>query len=352
MLSNAGVTATTNHNLGHLSSVANPKILVVSLVPPWLLPNVGRCLFSICLLFCSAGCVKFPTQEPPVLSTTIFPSSIARLPDPPPRLGFQDAHTAWGQEYTIGKVFAEEGDLYRAATCFHRARIILNTTPGAASARKVHMVHALLLCYSLGGKYQEAIDLWERERETLSIEDPDLARDCIILLHEAYTHLHRPQDAAQLLTVLPAQDSLRQRLPLFSHLASQTENPTLPPDLSQEVAALATACQQQYKNPTTARVLNAVLPGAGYWYVQQYQTAATSFVLNALFIAASWELFSAHLPAAAIIATGFEGGWYFGGITGAGMAATTYNLKVRERLTKPFLEQHHLFPLQQITYRW
>ena len=119
-----------------------------------------------------------------------------------------------------------------------------------------------------------------------------------------------------------------------------------------DALALATTYGLSRKDPTTARILNSVLPGSGYLYVRQYQTAATAFALNALFIAATWQLFAAHQQAAAIISGSFEGGWYLGGIVGAGLAADLYNQRLREQLGKPYLERHSLFPLQQVRYQW
>lgn len=314
-------------------------------------------VLTACLL---TGCIKLPTDQPPALTTTIYPSAIAKLPSPPPELSDQEKTTSWGAEYRLGKAFAHEADLYRASTCFHRARLLLSMPENTEvpPVRKVHMVHALLLCYNLAGKFQESIQLWEQERATLTIEDTELARDFILLLYEAYSHLGRIDESTSLLNLLTPSDPLRQNLPLFATLSANQNGSlasalTLPSSIpSATLSALCTTYNAQSKNPVTAQALNAILPGAGYCYIGQYQTAATSFVMNALFIAAALQLFSAHQPAAAIIASSFEVGWYLGGITGGGLAANTYNQQLREGLTKSFLEQNFLFPLQQVHYQW
>lgn len=315
-------------------------------------------LLPVFALFLTSSCIKMPTEPPLHVTTTVLPPAIAKLPLPPPLLTAEEEQTNWGEEYFLGRCFAKDGDYYRAATCFHRSLLLLNDK---SSPHTAQLVHALLLTYSLGGKYQEALDLWEKEQMTIHITDEALARDCISLLFEAYTHLSKEVEAARLLDILPQKDALRNSLPLFQTLTinadtSLTAAPPLAekigPKEHEEACRLAEIYLKSRKDPTTARLLNGILPGSGYLYVHQYQTAAAAFALNALFIAATCQLFSAHQQAAALISGSFEGGWYLGGITGAGLSADIYNQRLREQLAKPYLERYALFPLQQVRYQW
>jgi tetratricopeptide (TPR) repeat protein len=299
-----------------------------------------------------------PTEPPIHVTAVVMPGTFQTLPQPPPILTSEEALSPWGQEYSIGRRFATEGDYYRAATCFQRARFLLNDPQ---SPHEAQLLHALLLTYSVGNRYQEAISIWEKEQDKVSIPDPDLAKDCISLLYEAYTHVNRPKEAADLLSVLPSDDPLKAQLPLFRNITTNDEEAILQaPDVAkalgkkehEEALALVAEYRSRRRDPTTARVLNAVLPGGGYAYVHQYKTAFTAFALNGLFIAATWQLFVAHQQAAAIIAGTFEGGWYLGGIVGAGIAADQYNQNLREKLSKPYLERNALFPLMQLRYQW
>ena len=327
-------------------------------VLPGSLDHVYLLLLASSLPFLTTSCVKMPNDPPVHLTSTVLPATIHSLPPAPPLLTQDEQQTSWGQEYRLGQRFASDGDYYRASTCFYRSRFLLDNPNSPHAAQ---LLHALLVTYALGGKYQEAIDAWERDQATIQISDPDLARDCISLLFEAYVHTNHEDKASQLLTILPADDQLRTRLPLFERICTNSDDSlsSAPPIAAligttehEEAKALAATYALSRKAPKTARILNAVLPGAGYLYVHQYQTAFTSFAINALFIGATWQLISAHQLAAGIIAGGFEGGWYLGGIAGAGLSADIYNQRLREQLGKPYLESHHLFPLNQLHYGW
>ena len=306
----------------------------------------------------ATGCAHMPVEPPIHVTAVVLPGAFQNLPKPPPQLSPEDVSSPWGQEYAIGCRFACEGDYYRAATCFQRARFLLNDP---ASPHEVQLFHALLLAYSVGNKYQEAVSIWEKEQDKLSVADPETARDCISLLCEAYTHLGRTKEAAGLLTSLPPGDPLKSQLALFQTMTTNDEEDFL---RAADTAALVGSREHEealsmvadYRSrrcdPSTARLLNAVVPGSGYVYVHQYQTATTAFLINGLFIAATWQLFVAHQQASGLIAGTLEGGWYLGGIVGAGLAADQYNQRLREEASKPYLNRNGLFPLLQVRYQW
>lgn len=316
---------------------------------------------KVCLLlltsFLATGCVKLPSEPAAFISPVVHPATYRNL-DEPPQLSKEEAESHWGQEYVLGKQFAEEQDFYRAITCFQRAKFLLPLP--IDDDRMAQLFHAELLAYSLGGKYQEAISLWEKEADSLRIKDKDIAKDCICLLFESYCRLGQEQKAHDLLNALPMNEPLRKKLPLFEVIAKNSDESISTAHLfahevgiDEEVAAkeLSSLYVNQRKSPATARILNGILPGAGYLYVQQYQTAATAFIFNALFIASTVQFFHADLAAAGCLCAGFEVGWYLGGITGAGLAADMYNVRLRELIAKPYLERFRLFPLRMVRYK-
>jgi tetratricopeptide (TPR) repeat protein len=316
-------------------------------------PSIILCVLA---LFCTTGCVTVPQEPVAHLMTTMLPAAIKKLPSPSD-LTNEDSSQSWGQEYFLGKEFAGRGDYYRAATCFHRSLLLLPPS----SRHYPTIFHALILTYSLAGKYEEVTSLYEQCQDKLAVTDPLLALDCITLIYEAYSQQNRQKEAESLLEVIPKTEEAFRTLPVFQALMLNSENSFseactvssgLSPEQKRDLKHLGTIYQKSKKHPETAAMLNALLPGAGYLYVREYQTATTAFVFNGLFIAATWQFFSAHQPAAAFISGGFEAGWYAGGIIGAHMAATTYNERLREQLSKEYLDKYKLFPLNQLHYQW
>jgi tetratricopeptide (TPR) repeat protein len=270
----------------------------------------------------------------------------------------EENSTAWCQEYTVGRAFAAEGDYYRATTCFHRARHLLSTDASSSPERRAQIVRALILTYSLAGKPQEAVDVWEKELDKVLFSNKELAEDTISLLFEDYHLLKREVDAEKIFSSLPPQNVLRDKLSLFREIASESarlpfsEQPATKLGLQKEVEEATFQFNNAMKSPFNAALYNALLPGAGYFYVGQYKAAATALLMNALFTTATVQFFAVHLPAAAILSGGFELGWYGGGIMGAKLAAEIYNQHLREIILKPLLEKHSLFPLQTMHYTW
>lgn len=317
------------------------------------LPIVAACLL---LLVSTTGCIKVPEEPVVHITTTLLPAAVEKLPSPV-QLTSDEVKTSWGEEYFLGTQFAKCGDYYRATTCFHRSLFLLPS----GSPHYSEVFHALILTYSLAGKYDQVCSSYERYLDKIVVRDQYLAIDCIMLIYEAYSHQNRQNEASSLLETLPKTETTFQTLSLYQTLMRNSEDcfsealkisSGLTANQKEELSHLVALYRDSKKHPETAASLNALLPGAGYVYVREYQTAATAFLLNGLFMAATWQFFSLHQPAAALIAGGFEVGWYAGGIVGAHLAATTYNERLREQLLKNYLLKYKLFPLNQLHYQW
>src|SRR5690606_15835888 len=113
---------------------------------------------------------------------------------------------------------------------------------------------------------------------------------------------------------------------------------------------LLVSYQVQKKSVATAQFLNALVPGAGYLYIGQRKSALTALLLNGLFIAAATQFFLHDHIAAGIITTGFEAGWYFGGIYGAGEEAKYYNERLYEKTASVVLNEYKLFPVLMLDH--
>jgi hypothetical protein len=106
----------------------------------------------------------------------------------------------------------------------------------------------------------------------------------------------------------------------------------------------------QKKSVAAAQMLNAMIPGAGYLYTGQKKSAMTAFLLNGLFITAAVQFFLHNHIAAGLITTGFEAGWYFGGIYGAGEEAKYYNERLYETSASVLMNEHKLFPALMLNH--
>lgn len=301
----------------------------------------------VCLAVSLASCRKAHEPIEPQLNTAIHEQYLKMLPSPFPPLSQEELEEPWGREYQIGIGFANELDLYLALTSFKRAYFL---APKTATGRKLELQYDILLCYYFGQKYEDVVYTYE----TTGLRNIDAtfpaAHDLLIILYDSYTHVGEPQKAEQMMqhlhTLFPGSS---ERLELstdlktanFEHL-EKSEDPQI-----QELLQLY-ACNK--KNVKQAQSLNAVLPGAGYLYLGQKQSALTAFLLNGLFIAAAVHFFNKGHTAAGIITTGFEVGWYFGGITGAKEEATFYNERLYESLATPYMHQKKLFPAFMLKY--
>ncbi len=253
-------------------------------------------------------------------------------PSPFPPLSPSEQKEPWAIELQMGKAFAQELDLFRAITCFKRAGFL---NPPISRIQEIDF--CLLFAYYLGGKYQEAVIIFE----TGSISSVDRtfpAFDTLVTtLRECYERIGQCEKAEAILPLMsePEQQATEQGQQVL------TFNPPEP---------LKNCYCDLRISPNKVRAMQAILPGAGYLYMGQTRSAITSFLLNGLFIWATVELFQHGHTAWGIFTLSLESGWYFGGINGAGLLAKEHNQQVYNVLGKEYMMKERLFPLLQINY--
>jgi tetratricopeptide (TPR) repeat protein len=307
----------------------------------------------IALLLVTTACQQNAMLLEPDIIYTPQQRHIEELPSAFPTLSANERDTPWGREMLIGRAFARELDLYRAITAYKRALVLL---PACEQPRRDQITYDIILCYYLGGKYQEAIETFESSelRDATAASFPAFG-DLLILLYEAYRQDCRFERAEAIRSVIEkcspetADDLTLSEAILNGNIASTRCLAEGRLDEREVTSWLNCYCAEA-KSVRAAQWLNGLLPGAGYLYVGQAKTALTSLILNGLFIAATYQFFDHHYPAAAIITLSLEAGWYFGGINGAGLAAKEYNQRLYENYGKEILVETRLFPIMMFEY--
>lgn len=251
----------------------------------------------------------------------------------------------WGKEYIIALAFAEDFDLYRAITGFKRALCLLPYTSGE---RRFEIEYAIALSYYLGRKYKDVV---------YTVESTDLAtvdstfpayNDLLLILYDSYDQEGKCSHAEHILQLIEQEDEGQARkLTLLSVIRRADFD-----ELCEEYDYSTIVCgyHREAKSVRKAQMLNAMLPGAGYWYVGMRETAVTATLINALFIGAAVHFFNNGNTAAGIITLSFEGGWYFGGICGAGLAAKQYNEQLYCKYADKITSREEVFPLMMLKY--
>ena len=292
---------------------------------------------------CQPVCQKIePTIfcPPPVVNMSALPSAF-------PPLTSEELDQEWAKELLIGDTFAKEWDFYRAITCYKRGLILLPTNE---TERQQQLEYNLILCYYLGYKYQEALNIFEESTlSQASIEFPAF-KNLVLIVYDCYLQTKQEDKASCVLELIRTYSpETTEDLELYQTIKSG--------DLD---AARCRICQHREfegmigdlvlydshaKSPRLARTLNAFLPGAGYFYVGQKKSALTSFLINALFAAASYQFFRNGYPAAGAITASMEMGWYIGGINGAGIEAQEFNTRLYEGVGTKILVEKECFPV-------
>lgn len=298
---------------------------------------------NLCLLF-TACCFKETCDIEPNIEFCPPIHVIENLPSAFPELTKEELKEDWGKELLIANKFARENDLYRAITGFKRALILI---PPNHIHRLQQIEYDIILSYYLGGKYQDAVEAFEKSSLT-TVSGQFLALDNLLqMLYDAYTKAGQEKKAEKVYELI---EKIRPETALnLKHAAHvlnadfcALQNCQLPNEnLSYFLEGYATNA----KSINKAKTLNALLPGAGYYYIGQKNTAITAFIINSLFIAAAYYFFDQGNWAAGAITTSLEMGWYLGGINGAGQGAKEFNEHFYEVLAKNYMIKEHLFPV-------
>lgn len=315
---------------------------------PIKLTTISLLLVVLLLTSCQRNCLLVE----PNICYAPQPRLLDALPSAFPSLQRDEANSDWGRELLIGRAFARELDLYRAITAFKRALILM---PKELTDRRMEATYDIILCYYLGGKYQEAVEVFEcSDLRDASMSFPAFG-DLLILLYDAYIQDDRTERAEAIWQLIDkcspetADDLHLSQAILDADIGTARELAEARPTTCGVNNWLDCYCCEA-KSVRKAQWLNGLIPGAGYLYVGQNKTALTSFVLNGLFIAAAYQFFHRDYIAAGLITLSFEAGWYFGGINGAGLAAKEYNERLYERYGKEILVENRLFPILMFEY--
>ncbi|MGM0439841.1 MAG: tetratricopeptide repeat protein [Chlamydiota bacterium] len=308
--------------------------------------SIRRILSCLAVLTLLSSCCLNQDVRPANLQYKADKTLIDSKESPFAELSDYERSQPWGAEMLIGRQFARDLDLYRAITTFKRALILM---PEKEVSRRHEVEYDILLSYYTGNKYCEAVAFFEQSSLPDVRHDFPAYHDMLVILYDSYQRIGDVEDAEVILQLLDKRnyataDKLAIASKMIRHDHSVFEQKkNVVKELEEQYLA-------QYKSPSKARWANAILPGAGYYYVDQKQSAFTSFVINGLFIAAAYHFFDNGNTAAGIITAGFEAGWYFGGINGAGIAAQEYNQHLFEKRANTILEREQMFPVLMLNY--
>lgn len=323
-----------------------------------------RAILLLVLTAFMAACTRVSTQIEPPIRPPAHPKELHRerrgglyLPEgfsvsPFPPLTEAESCTDWGKEYRIALSFAEDFDLYRAITGFKRALCLL---PCDAVYRRLELDYQVALAYFLGQKYVEVAYAVE-STGLVAVDDTFPAfSDLLLILYESYEQLGRCEHAAHILSLIEQSNPEQGRKLTLLSAVKAADFPTLSAvaacDPEREyLGRVLSGYEKGAKSVRRAQFLNAILPGAGYWYVGQRETAVTAILINSLFIAAATHFFIDRNYAAGIITASLEGGWYFGGITGAGCAAKYYNEQLYCSFAEKITQREGYFPILMLKY--
>ncbi len=314
-----------------------------------------RSILFLTLVAFATSCYRVPTQIEPLIEAPPHPKEVHRqtrsflsLPTDFSKTPFlpltpEEQQSAWGREYQIALGFAEDFDLYRAITGFKRALFF-----SPPFERCLEIEYSIALAYYLGCKYTETI----YTVQSTSLVEVDCTfpaySDLLLLLYDSYIHIGKREYAGGVFALIEADDAgVAAQLSLLQAIReADFETLSKSPETKRALHGYLSGAKSIRK----AQILNATLPGAGYWYVGLRQTAVTALLINSLFIAAGATLITEGHTAAGIFVLSLEGGWYFGGIAGAGLAAKEYNEHLYCNYAQKITSREPIFPLTLLNY--
>lgn len=306
-------------------------------------------LIALILITICSSCQLCQEQKmEPVIVYTASKRDIINLPSDFPPLSPEEKKEEWGKQLTLGNHFARDLDLYRAITCYKSSLVFL---PANNPSRHQQLEYDILLCYYLGNKYCDVIETFESSSLTQVTGNQFPCFDnLLIMLYDSYTRANQSAKAEAVFKII---DKCSPETALDLTLGDLL----IKGELCEIEATITNGCDNEpirqsldlyyslAKSPKKARTLNAILPGAGYWYVGQKRSAVTSFIINTLFIAAAYQFFQHGYPAAGIVTSSLELGWYAGGINGAGIEAQELNTRLYEGIVKCTMIENKMFPI-------
>lgn len=306
-------------------------------------------LFTMGML---SSCYRGPKHIEPTVHCPITERQLSRLGSAFEPLSTDELQKDWGREYFVGVHFSKELDFYRAITSFKRAALLASVDK---SPRQTQIEYSICLAYFLAGKYRDVAKTFEMGSLSHSVNEKFPAfHDLLVILHESYLKLGEKERAHDALRYLEkSAPKAAYKVALFDALGSADfkvlDIKAAKGPFSKDISSFQKTYHERAKSLRKASLLS-LFPGAGYLYVGQTRSAITSFLINSLFIAGAWTCFTHRNFAAGMILTGFETGWYFGGIYGATQAAKRYNEELYGAQARFISEHHHLAPTLQLSF--
>ncbi len=299
-----------------------------------------------------ASCYRVPDSIDPHVSWQLQDRHLQGLKSAFAPLTPEESSADWSKECLIASGFAQQLDLYRAISTYKRAEILI---PPTKTQRQLEIQYDILFCLFLGKKYDEAIETFEKGGLAHVDKTFPAYRDLLLVLYECYREMDHPEKQERIYELMAkSYPDTAEQLKLSRAIR---EGELAEVDLFADgfngpsyLSNLLETYDYGKKSVALAQTLNALFPGAGYLYIGQKKSAFTAFFLNALFIAAAYEFFHHGHTAGGIITLGFETGWYFGGIYGAGEEAKYYNERLYERTASASLNDQKLFPVLMLEH--